>query len=136
VPAEWVHESARAGRWLPEQDFGGARRNHRATVVGKRFFLTAAFRKDDRFDATAFNQLIVQLGGGKIIHPKPVDIDYTLCVANDPDADMSGGNCLLWDEFVELLQPAPSRKHRMFEPSQDVPLDTPAPMTRRSSRRM
>ncbi len=62
--------------------FGSLNKTH-SVLEGKRLFLTEGFRADKRFDNAMFNQLIVQIGRGKIIHPNPVDIDFTLMQPNE-----------------------------------------------------
>jgi len=97
------------GKWESEKEYGRRPHPNFSPFLEKRFFVAESFKKDPRYSMKDFNLnlLIVQAGKARLIHPKPIDIDYTLIGENLTDNnELRGeGKCLTWNELFDLIQP-------------------------------
>jgi len=104
VTAEWLEESDKENKFLPEHSFGNKRLTN--PLKGKTFFVTAQFKAEpkNKDKIEYLEKLVVHLGKGRIVDNFQ-NADYALILADDNPTDYRPADSIPWNNFLAIIIP-------------------------------
>lgn len=100
VSPEWIADSAKAGKFLPEKKYGV--RKDASPFAGRNIFISPVFKKNTQYNEQNMKTLII-LGQAKLLN-SAFGADLILVGSTEEKGEYGNTECWTWSDFHESIQ--------------------------------